>query len=117
MSRPPPRGPSAMLASGQLGLSISERRARKHDVGADREPEGVIAHDRYLDEHAKDREDYYNERSNKPKVHCAYLLGATTKRSKSCPHDRTRQCEISSQAQGHRVAPTLATRVLFRSWC
>jgi hypothetical protein len=69
------------------GLSISERRAREHDVGADREPESVIAHDRYLDEHAKDREDYHNERSNKPKVHCAYLLGL-----------------VSSQAQGDVVA-------------
>ena len=56
-------------------LSISERRARKHDVGADSEPEGIIAHDRYLDEHAENRENYHNERSNKPKVHCAYLLG------------------------------------------
>lgn len=55
--------------------SIPERRARKHDVGADREPEGVIAYDRDLDEYAKDREDYHNERSNKAKVHCAYLLG------------------------------------------
>lgn len=54
-------------------LSISERRARKHDVRTDREPEGVIADDRYLDEHAKDREDYHNERSHKPKVHCSYL--------------------------------------------
>ena len=72
----PPRRPLAMFASGPVrDLSISERRARKHDVGADREPEGVIAHDRYLDEHAKDREDHHNERSNKAKVHCAYLLG------------------------------------------
>lgn len=54
-------------------LSISERRARKHDVGADSEPEGVVAHDRYLDEHAKDRQDHHDERSNKPKVHCTYL--------------------------------------------
>ena len=60
-------------------LSISERRARKHDVGADREPEGVIADDRYLDEYAKDRGDYHNERSNKAKVHCAYLLGLRQK--------------------------------------
>jgi hypothetical protein len=50
-------------------------RARKHDVGADREPEGVIADNRYLDEHAKDRKDHRYEREHKPKVHCAYLLG------------------------------------------
>ena len=64
------------MAPAYPDVSISERRARKHDVGTDREPEGVIADDRYLDENAEDREDDYNERSHKPKVHCAYLLGS-----------------------------------------
>jgi hypothetical protein len=68
------------------GLSTSEHReqdrkadldpprAREHDVGADREPEGVIADKRYIDEHANDRKDHQHEREHKPKVHCAYLL-------------------------------------------
>jgi hypothetical protein len=29
--------------------------ARKHDIGRNYEPEGVVAHDLYFDEHAKDR--------------------------------------------------------------
>ena len=49
-------------------------RARQHDVGADREPEGVVADNRYFDEHANDRSDDQYERDHKPKVHCAYLL-------------------------------------------
>jgi len=48
--------------------------AREQDVGADREPEGVIADNLYLDEHANDRKDHQHERKHKPKVHCAYLL-------------------------------------------
>jgi len=66
-----------MFTSRLFGsLNLRTAVARKHDVGRrPRNPEGVIAHDRYLDEHAKDREDYHNERSNKAKVHCAYLLG------------------------------------------
>jgi hypothetical protein len=48
--------------------------AREQDVGADREPEGVIADNRYLDEHAKDRKDHHYERHYKPHVHCTYLL-------------------------------------------
>jgi hypothetical protein len=56
-------------------LSIAECRTCKQDVGADREPEGVVAHDRYLDEHAQDRENDHNERSDKTKIHCAYLRG------------------------------------------
>jgi len=75
VSQLPPRRPWRCSASACSDISIAERRSRKHDVGADREPEGVIAYDRYLDEHAKDRGDYHNERSNKAKVHCAYLLG------------------------------------------
>jgi len=75
----PPRRPWRCSASACSDISIAERRSRKHDVGADREPEGVIAYDRYLDEHAKDRGDYHNERSNKAKVHCAYLLGLRQK--------------------------------------
>jgi hypothetical protein len=43
------------------GLSIPKRRAREHDVGANCKPKGVVAHDRYLDEHAEDREDHHNE--------------------------------------------------------
>jgi hypothetical protein len=49
-------------------------RAREHDVGADREPEGVVTDDRYLDEHGNDRNDDQYERGHKPKVHCAFLL-------------------------------------------
>jgi hypothetical protein len=48
--------------------------AREHDVGADREPEGVIADKRYLDEHAKDRKDRQYERHYNRNVHCTYLL-------------------------------------------
>jgi hypothetical protein len=48
--------------------------AREHDVGANREPERVIAHNRYIDEHADDGKDHQNERSHKPEIHCAYLL-------------------------------------------
>ena len=48
--------------------------AREHDVGADREPEGVIADKRYLDEHAKDRKDRQYERHYDRNVHCTYLL-------------------------------------------
>jgi hypothetical protein len=92
-----------MFAPAGSDLSISERRARKHDVGADREPEGVIAHDRYLDEYAKDRGDYHNERSNKAKVHCVYLLGLRQK-LKILPHDHTAKCKILSQAQGNGSA-------------
>jgi hypothetical protein len=59
----------------RANFSIAERRTCKQDVGADREPEGVVAHDRYLDEHAQDRENDHNERSDKTKIHCAYLRG------------------------------------------
>jgi hypothetical protein len=38
-----------------------ESRAREQDVGADREPEGVIADNRYLDEDADDRKDHHHE--------------------------------------------------------
>jgi hypothetical protein len=48
--------------------------ARKDDIGADREPEGVIADNLYLDEHAKDRKDHQYERYYTPNVHCGYLL-------------------------------------------
>jgi len=78
-------------------------RARKHDVSADREPEGVIAHDWYLDKHAKYRGDYHKERSNKAKVHCAYLLGLQ-QQLKILPHDHTAKCKILSQAQGNDSA-------------
>ena len=50
-----------------------ERGARKDDVGTDREPERVVADDRYLDEHAEDRDDNHKERSDKTKVHGLYL--------------------------------------------
>ena len=48
--------------------------AREHDVGADREPEGVIADNRYLNEDAKDGEDLQYERHYNRKVHCTYLV-------------------------------------------
>jgi hypothetical protein len=57
-----------------LRSALLEPCAGEHDVGADREPEGVIADKRYLDEHAKDRKDHQYQREHKPKVHCAYLL-------------------------------------------
>jgi hypothetical protein len=59
-----------MLAPGLLGSlnlgtprarqegRLDPPRAREHDVGADREPERVIADKRYLDEHADDRKDH-----------------------------------------------------------
>jgi hypothetical protein len=40
------------------GLSEVNPRAREQEVGGDHEPEGVIADDRYLDEHARDRKDH-----------------------------------------------------------
>jgi hypothetical protein len=46
----------------------------RDDVGADREPKGVIADNRYLDEHADDRKQHQYEREHKPKVHCTYSL-------------------------------------------
>ncbi len=55
-------------------ISTSVPRSREYDVGGDREPEGVIADNLYLDEHANDRKDHQHERNHKPKVHCAYLL-------------------------------------------
>src|SRR6266849_4147546 len=55
-------------------ISTSVPRSREYDVGGDREPEGVIADNLYLDEHANDRKDHQHERKHKPKVHCAYLL-------------------------------------------
>jgi hypothetical protein len=48
--------------------------AREQDVGADREPEGAIADNRYLDEHANDRKHHQYEREHKPKVHYTYLI-------------------------------------------
>jgi hypothetical protein len=48
--------------------------ARKQDVGADRDPEGEIADNRYLDEHAEDRKDRQYERHYNRNVHCTYLL-------------------------------------------
>jgi hypothetical protein len=48
--------------------------AREQDVGADREPEGVIADKRYLNEHAKDRKDRHYERHYDRNVHRTYLL-------------------------------------------
>src|SRR5579863_10629729 len=76
---------------GRAGLSIAKRRTRKQDVGADREPERVVAHDRYLDEHAQDRENDHNERSDKTKIHCAYLRGydETPKNLPVWPHTAT----------------------------
>jgi hypothetical protein len=56
------------------GLSEVRPRAREQEVGGDHDPEGVIADNRYLDEHAKDRKDHQQERDYNPKVHCAYLL-------------------------------------------
>jgi len=55
-------------------ISTSVPRSREYDVGGDREPEGVIADNLYLDEHANDRKDHQHERNHKPKVHCAFLL-------------------------------------------
>jgi hypothetical protein len=105
-----------MLASGLLGLSISERRACKHDVGADREPEGVIADDWYLDEHAEDREDYHNERSHKPKVHSAYLPGYDEPLKTLPIGSHTATCEICRKLNATCEMRGLirATRVLFR---
>jgi hypothetical protein len=48
--------------------------AREQDVGADRDPEGEIADNRYLDEHAKDRKDRQYKRHDNRTVHCTYLL-------------------------------------------
>jgi len=48
--------------------------AREQDVGADRDPEGEIADNRYLDEHAEDRKDRQYERHYNRKVHCTHLL-------------------------------------------
>src|SRR5258705_1554593 len=56
------------------GLSEVNPRAREQEVGADHEPEGVSADDRYLDEHARDRKHHHQERDYNPNVHCAYLL-------------------------------------------
>jgi hypothetical protein len=79
MSRTPRQEPR--LEACVCDLSI-ERRARKDDVSANGEPEGVVADDRYLDEHAEDRDDNHKERSHKTKVHCAYLP-VRPKRSKN----------------------------------
>jgi len=57
------------ISRRELGLC-----AREHDVGTDREPEGVVADDRNLDEHAEDGNDHRQQREHKPEVHCAYLL-------------------------------------------
>ena len=59
-----------------------ERSARKNNVGAYREPERVVADDRYLDEYAEDRDDNDKERSDKTKVHGLYLP-VQPKRSKT----------------------------------
>src|ERR1700726_2352117 len=72
-----PSGPlgSLNLAAPRARLEgLLEPRARQQHVGADREPERVIAHKRYLDEHGNDRKDHQQERDHKPEVHCAYLL-------------------------------------------
>ena len=85
--------------------SIAKRRARKHDVGADREPKGVVADDRYLDEYAKDRKDDDTERSHKPKVHCAYLPGYDAQNPASMiTHGNVRDLTASSTPRVRYVA-------------
>jgi hypothetical protein len=58
-----------------------EARASKHDVGRNYKPEGVAAHDLYFDEHTEDRQDDYDERSNKPKTRSAHISPPQVKRS------------------------------------
>jgi hypothetical protein len=84
-----------------------ERGARENNVGANGEPERVVADDRYLDEHAEDRDDNHKERSDKAKVHSLYLL-VQSKRSKTLsvwsrvamreliPHRNSLGCAASS---------------------
>jgi len=100
--------------------SISERRARKQHIGADREPERVIADDRYLDEHAKHRENYDNDRSHKPKVHSAYLPGDDGT-LKPCLYDHTPQRAAKSSGKINATYELrgliLAIRVFCRLWC
>jgi hypothetical protein len=43
----------------------------EHDIGPDREPEGVVADNRDLDEHTDDRNDHENQRDHESKIHCA----------------------------------------------
>jgi hypothetical protein len=49
-------------------------RACKDDVGPDREPEGVVADEGDLDEHADDRKDHKDQREHESKIHCASPL-------------------------------------------
>src|SRR5580704_10565344 len=108
------------MASAHPDFSISERRAREHDVGADREPDGVIAHDRYLDEHAEDSEDHHNERGNKPKVHSAYLPArlrlSAQNHTRTVTHGNVRH---SSQALSELRDTRLihASECSFELWC
>jgi len=51
------RDQSSPRGRENLRLAVLPR-AGKQEVGADREPESVIAHDRNLDEHTQDRKDH-----------------------------------------------------------
>jgi hypothetical protein len=59
---------AALLVAPKSALTL---RPREHDIGADREPEGVVADDRDLDKDAEDRKDDREQREHKSKVHCA----------------------------------------------
>ena len=97
------------------GLSEVNPRAREQEVGADHEPEGVIADDRYLDEHARDRKHHRQERDYNPNVHCAYLL-ALTKRPKPWLDDRTQQRDIVATSKAASEIRRL-TSMLHHSQC
>jgi len=78
------------FAASDFGLAMLPR-AGQHDIGADREPEGVVAHDWDFDEHAKHSNDHCQEREHKNEVHCAYLLALRRNVQNACSIEHNRQ--------------------------
>ncbi len=89
-------------------ISTSVPRSREYDVGGDREPEGVIADNLYLDEHANDRKDHQHERNHKsettnPKFTAHISLRCDETQKTLLGRLQPSTCEILSQAQRPRL--------------
>jgi hypothetical protein len=65
-------------------------RACKDDVGRDCEPEGVVADEGDLDEHADDRKDDEDQREHESEIHCASPLRCDETPPITMPIDRQR---------------------------
>jgi len=103
VSQLPPRRPWRCSAAACSDISIAERRSRKHDVGADREPEGVMLTIGISMNTLRTAVIITMSEATKPKF-TAHISSGYDKTLKILPHDHTAKCKILSQAQGHGSA-------------